>query len=267
MLAVALPDLVPEIKEYELAALQQRQQIQPALADDRSKSEESTGVKEVAELAVLADRVVKGLKRLEAGLASNDIEDLECLIEQARSQIQISSESNAFFGERLRELSRMASAARGKAAHLSYKVRRLTDRVKKLRTSNARVLSAYRISLKTLQNTLSIRQASYAESWQAYLEGLGGHSSAVTAELAALVMAFWSFASSHAVAPDAAPTDDGFLLVWNKAATKQLQVEIFPDARYDWFYRDHAVKGYESGEGIQVGVYSHDLIEHLRKFS
>jgi hypothetical protein len=155
-------------------------------------------------LTVLAERVVKGLKRIEAELVTMDIEDLECLVEQAEAQIKISSDSNAFFGERLRELSRL-KASRAGGASLSHRVRLLTERVKKLRTSNARVLSAYRISLTTLQNTLAVRRDAYAESWQEYLQGLGGQGSPTTPELASLVMKFWSFASSYAVPLRQAP--------------------------------------------------------------
>jgi hypothetical protein len=260
MLAAALSDIVPGVKEYEAAI---RQEIHPVKVAGRTG--ESATAKLDRELATLADRLVNGLKNIEAELGSMDIEDLECLIEQARAQIRTSSESNAIFGEKLRDLSQLASAK--KPPFITHKLRRLTDRVKRLRTMNARVLSAYTNSLATLERTLSARRFSYTDLWHGYLQSLGEQGSGLTVELAALVREFWAFASSHAAAPDASPTDDGVLLVWDKAATKHLQVEIFADSTYDWFYRDRGIEGYESGEGIQLGRYGPDLIDHLRKFS
>ena len=97
------------------------------------------------------------------------------------------------------------------------------------------------------------RREEYASEWLAHLAKLKETSE--YAALAPKVEDFWSWVSSELSAPEANPTDEGFLLVWDRDE-HHLQVELFRDGSYDWFYRNRDTDAVSYEEGLPYGHWT-----------
>lgn len=64
--------------------------------------------------------------------------------------------------------------------------------------------------------------------------------------------------------PNASPTDDGGILMsWTRGG-HHLEIEVMPDARYEWFYRHRALDIAEGG--VEDDTHLRDeLIARLRQ--
>jgi hypothetical protein len=115
------------------------------------------------------------------------------------------------------------------------------------------VLQAYVDCRQELEVLRRRRLDEYASEWVSYLESL--KEKPEYAALAPRVEEFWTWISKDLWAPEATPTDDGFLLTWDRDE-HHLQVELFRDGTYDWFYRnrDTDVVSYE--EGLPYGDWT-----------
>ena len=86
-----------------------------------------------------------------------------------------------------------------------------------------------------------------------------------------LVCGFWqelrsSFRGAFPV-PQASPTPDlGLLMLWDRDR-HHLEVEIYEDGTYDWFYRDRETESYLGDEGLALDFRPPELLDHLRHFS
>jgi hypothetical protein len=115
------------------------------------------------------------------------------------------------------------------------------------------VLNAYRACRQELETLRRQRLDEYSAEWLAYLQGLKERPE--YAALAPRIEEFWLWVSEKLWAPEATPTDDGFLLIWDRDE-HHLQVELFHDGSYDWFYRnrDRDTVSYE--EGLPYGRWT-----------
>lgn len=87
------------------------------------------------------------------------------------------------------------------------------------------------------------------ERWARYLRSLPLRGLA-TAESAAASERLWTRLSEEVeclVPPNASPTDDGGILMsWTKGG-HHLEIEVMPNARYEWFYRQRTLDIAEGG--------------------
>lgn len=87
------------------------------------------------------------------------------------------------------------------------------------------------------------------ERWARYLRSLPLRNLA-TAESAAASERLWTRLTEEIeqlVPPNASPTDDGGILMsWTKSG-HHLEIEVMPDASYEWFYRHRALDVAEGG--------------------
>jgi hypothetical protein len=115
------------------------------------------------------------------------------------------------------------------------------------------VLNAYRACREELDILRRQRLAEYSSEWLAYLSKLKERPD--YAALALRVEEFWGWISGKLWAPEATPTDEGFLLVWDRDE-HHLQVEFFQDGSYDWFYRNRDSDEVSSEEGLPFGRWT-----------
>jgi plasmid stabilization system protein ParE len=109
------------------------------------------------------------------------------------------------------------------------------------------------------------------DRWNAYLASLAEPEGPLSPEHASHVQRFWRNlrASAHGPlqVPQAGPTDGpGFLLVWDRHR-HHLEIEIFEDGNYDWFYRDRDSESYQGDEGLEASARARELLKHLRFFN
>jgi hypothetical protein len=123
---------------------------------------------------------------------------------------------------------------------------------KALRVDGA-VLDAYRECREELETLRRQRLGEYHSEWLEYLSKL--REKPDYAALALRVEEFWDWVSGKLWAPEATPTDEGFLLVWDRDE-HHLQVEFFQDGSYDWFYRNRDNDGVSSEEGLPFGRWT-----------
>jgi hypothetical protein len=102
----------------------------------------------------------------------------------------------------------------------------------------------------------------YTSEWLAYLSALKDRPG--YAELGPRVEEFWQWVSRKLWAPEAMPTDGGFLLIWDRDE-HHLQVELFHNGTYDWFHRnrDDDLVSYE--EGLPFGRWTMQLQEAISR--
>jgi len=115
------------------------------------------------------------------------------------------------------------------------------------------VLDAYRACRADLETLRRQRLEEYASDWLAYLTKLKERPE--YAALAPRIEEFWHWISEKLWAPEATPTDDGFLLVWDRDE-HHLQVELFQDGSYDWFYRNRDSDTVSYEEGLPFGRWT-----------
>jgi hypothetical protein len=97
------------------------------------------------------------------------------------------------------------------------------------------------------------RLKEYSFEWTAYVSKLK-EKPELTA-IAPRVEEFWHWISKDLWAPEANPTDDGFLLVWDRDE-HHLQVELFREGTYDWFYRNRDTEAVSYEEGLPFGRWT-----------
>ncbi len=113
-------------------------------------------------------------------------------------------------------------------------------------------------------------EANPREDWNVYLSSLARPRGPLTSQHAKHVRRFWhslrSQLSPDLPVPQAGPTEaPGLLLVWDRDR-HHLEVEIFQDGTYDWFYRDRRSEAYLGDEGLAAEARPQELVEHLRGF-
>jgi|GEM_PF-4257335 len=91
----------------------------------------------------------------------------------------------------------------------------------------------------------------YAKSWKDYLKSLGKPDSEISKALAANVRMMWGGLKDVADPPTAFPSENGFTLAWDDGLG-YLEIEIFPEGLYDWFYRSRDTDSFECGEGLSL---------------
>lgn len=117
-----------------------------------------------------------------------------------------------------------------------------------LSSVNQPVIQEYQKCRRELERLRDARLREYAAEWEQYLSQL-------ESPVAEDVRRIWAYLSQRLWAPEAAPTDDGFRMVWDRGP-HHLQVEVLPGGRYDWFYRDRDTEKLQSEEGLPWGDYS-----------
>jgi hypothetical protein len=128
-----------------------------------------------------------------------------------------------------------------------------------LRSLNRPVIAEYQSSRRKLEEIRDARLREYAMEWEAYLAQLDS-------PVAEDVRLAWSSLKQRLWAPEAAPTEDGFRMVWDRGP-HHLQIEVFPGGRYDWFYRDRDTETVQSEESLTLGSYPARLAELLERMS
>ena len=106
------------------------------------------------------------------------------------------------------------------------------------------------------------------EHWNLYLKSLARPEGPLTSRHAEYAVRFWhSLRSRFSVPlPQAGPTEaPGLLLVWDRGR-HHLQIEIFEDGSYDWFYRDRRNETYLGEEGLAFETRPQELLDRLRFF-
>ncbi len=115
------------------------------------------------------------------------------------------------------------------------------------------MLNAYHTCREELEGLRTRRLKEYAFEWMAYLSKL--KEKPEYAALAPRVEDFWHWASTELWAPEATPTDEGFLLAWDRDE-HHLQVELFQNGSYDWFYRNRDDDTVSYEEGLPFGRWT-----------
>jgi hypothetical protein len=105
--------------------------------------------------------------------------------------------------------------------------------------------------------------ARYESVWQGFLESLDAR---VGPGLAKDVRVVWGSLGSFLWPPDAAPTEDGVLLVWDRGR-HHLQVEVFKNGLFDWFHRDRDAGDTEGDENVPVGLIPDGLKQVVQKLA
>ena len=124
---------------------------------------------------------------------------------------------------------------------------------------NRPVIAEYQKSRRELEEIRDARLQEYATEWEAYLAKLD-------LPFAEDVRKAWSYLRQRLWAPEAAPTEEGFRMVWDRGP-HHLQIEVFPGGRFDWFYRDRDTERLQSGENLALGSYPVLLMELLERMS
>jgi hypothetical protein len=122
------------------------------------------------------------------------------------------------------------------------------------------VLAAYRDWRQELEDLRRKRLEQYVDEWSAYLSKLKEKPD--YAALAPRIEEFWHWISKKLWAPEATPTDDGFLLIWDRDE-HHLQVELFRDETYDWFYRNRDTDAVSYEEGLTYGRWTPQFQEAI----
>jgi hypothetical protein len=126
------------------------------------------------------------------------------------------------------------------------------------------VLSAYRSCRRELEDMRRRRLQEYISEWLAYLSRL--KEKPEYAALAPKIEEFWQWVSRKLWAPEATPTDEGFLLIWDRDE-HHLQVELLRDGSYDWFYRNRDKDTVSYEEGLSYGRWTtrfQEVVSRLR---
>jgi hypothetical protein len=109
------------------------------------------------------------------------------------------------------------------------------------------------------------------EAWNDYLATLARPQGPLAEHHVRLVCGFWrqlrSLVNGAFPLPQAGPTpDQGLLMLWDRDR-HHLEVEIYEDGTYDWFYRDRQTESYLGDEGLALDVRPPELVGQLRHFS
>jgi hypothetical protein len=124
---------------------------------------------------------------------------------------------------------------------------------------NRPVIAEYQKSRRRLEEIRDARLQEFAAEWELYLSQLD-------LPFAEDVRKAWSYLRQRLWAPEAAPTEEGFRMVWDRGP-HHLQIEVFPGGRYDWFYRNRDTEGLQSEENLALGSYPVVLRELLQRIS
>ena len=114
------------------------------------------------------------------------------------------------------------------------------------------------------------RERGLQARWNAYLATLAQPRGPLTAEHAESVKRFWrhlrSLRSWNLPVPQAGPTEaPGFLLVWDRGR-HHLEIEIYDDGTFDWFYRDRRDESYFGDDGLAPDARPSDLMDRIHLF-
>ena len=126
------------------------------------------------------------------------------------------------------------------------------------------VLAAFRSCRQKMEVLRRQRLQEYSSEWMAYLSKLKEKPEYVV--LAPRIEELWEWISRKLWAPEATPTDDGFLLIWDRDE-HHLQVELFHDGLFDWFYRNRDTDAVSYEEGLAFGRWTtrfQEAISRLR---
>ncbi len=124
---------------------------------------------------------------------------------------------------------------------------------------NRPVITEYQESRRKLEEIRDARLQEYAAEWEAYLSQLD-------LPFAEDVRKVWSYLRQRLWAPEAAPTEEGFRMVWDRGP-HHLQIEVFSGGRYDWFYRNRDTEGLQAEENLTLGSYPVLLKKLLERIS
>ncbi len=115
------------------------------------------------------------------------------------------------------------------------------------------------------------RRSSQDALWRRYLINVEQPAGALSPPAARGLKTLWRYlrtaTNGRFTVPRAAPTQDhGIILSWEKV-DHYLEIEIFDDGRYDWFYREEETGEYVSGEDRRPEVPEHSLERYAGLFS
>jgi hypothetical protein len=133
------------------------------------------------------------------------------------------------------------------------------DRASIVKSSNLR-------NLRRLEVAASGRSPDVEERWQAYVDSLPARNLA-SSDVAGACDQLWINLYelvADIVPPDAGPTNDGGLLMsWDQKG-RHLEIEVYPDTSYEWFFRERTANVTESGTARTVDTISDELAHWLR---
>lgn len=117
-----------------------------------------------------------------------------------------------------------------------------------LRDIQTRVWREYLECRQELESLRKARLAEYLNEWDSLLDS-------ISSDFRPIIDSAWRAAKGLRLwAPEASLTGEGFLMVWDRGA-HHVQVEVYPNGTFDWFYRDRSEEGYKFGEGLPLGEF------------
>jgi hypothetical protein len=161
-----------------------------------------------------------------------------------------------------RDMMKIPHRDRGGSPLTLEDLRSISTQISRALPLQLKVTASLESCLKQLSRLRSQRLSAYRSEWANYLAALSLSSPAL-AEDATLL---WSRYESYLWPPEASLTEDkGLLMVWD-LDQHHLQIEVFSNGSYDWFYRDRGKAGYQSEEDLPVGLDSKPLGAVMKKF-
>lgn len=212
-----------------------------------------------------AQDVVNGLARLARELKGGLELDLELLIREVVEELKTARDVQQGLKRDARESEALYQDAlrAGSLAHSqAVDIRRVIGEITWLRGVNERVITAHRNFRRELEGMRASRLAAYRSEWKEYLTRF----EAAEPELGHDVRLIWELVGKFLWAPEAAPTDGGFHMVWDRGS-HHLQIEVFRDSRYDWFYRDRDSGAVQFREDLPITDVPNDLLITVKRLA
>lgn len=258
----ATPHLDAYVPEWRGAA----SQLRLVVSNPQPESEAPEVVRDrLASLRDSARRLISHLDRLEEMARTSGI-DFEAtifeLLQEEQLQLRHTLELSAHHEEHerlVREVERLRAAS-GKEP-VSESDRRWVAEAAEMTRINREVYEAHKRCRQNLELLRDARLQEYASAWAEYL---GNLESVTSSELAQAVRKIWGEVSVDLWAPQAAPRDDSFLMVWDRGR-HHLEIEIFSSGTYDWFYRDRLEDTFQTQEGVPIHRTPSPLRAFVRK--
>jgi hypothetical protein len=215
-------------------------------------------------LARYAEAVVSGLETLmhDAATRSFDLEALlrEVRLEARKQRANLRESEDHVRSDRERHLSFLKDLEPGlrnpdlaeESAALIEKSRQSKEDYEEVRVLQKQVTDAYEACILKLEALRTQKLAAYRSQWETYLQDYRASGEPTVADGVAY---FWERFSASLWPPEAGPTEDGFLMVWDRDQ-HHMEVEIYRSGSYDWFYRVRGEQGYQAENDVPLGQYS-----------
>ncbi len=233
---------IPEPPPLVRSLSEVNERISAAMDEDALRAAARTK----ADYERFTQEVLDGLQELRKDMVSGSV-DVETLLHELQGAERQARSFLDFWSHAVRTSSQLVrDGARHSwpADHLA-RARETKAEAEYYRDTQELVCQAYLQCRRELEAFRKERVAKHLGDWEVFIESLSDDlkPSVKTAWATARALRLW--------APESSLTEDGLLMVWDRGR-HHIQVEVYPNATFDWFYRDRGHEGYEYGEGIAL---------------